>query len=196
MRPRLIIMAKEPRAGRVKTRLGRDIGMVRATWWYRHHLARLLRRLTDPRWDITLAVAPDTALRSPALPGGTLRRAQGPGDLGTRMERLLRAERPAPAVLIGSDIPGVTPAHIARALKALGTHDMVFGPATDGGFWLVGLSPTAPAPRPLFRNIRWSSPHTLSDTCATLSGLRIARTDRLSDVDTAADLARIPSSFR
>ncbi|WP_238368124.1 TIGR04282 family arsenosugar biosynthesis glycosyltransferase [Mesobacterium pallidum] len=187
MRPRLIIMAKEPRAGRVKTRLGQDIGLVPAAWWYRHQLARLTRRLTDPRWDITLAVAPDSALTSRALPAGT-RRAQGPGDLGARMERLLRAERPAPAVLIGSDIPGVTPAHIARALHSLASHDMVFGPSEDGGFWLVGLSPSAPAPRPLFRNIRWSSPQTLADTRAQLGHLRLATTDTLRDVDTLADL--------
>ncbi|MBL4807251.1 MAG: hypothetical protein JKY31_08175, partial [Rhodobacteraceae bacterium] len=51
-------MLKEPRAGRVKTRLGRDIGMTSAAWWFRHQTRRLIRQLTDPRWEIILSVAP------------------------------------------------------------------------------------------------------------------------------------------
>ncbi len=66
MRRRLVVMVKAPRPGRVKTRLGRQIGMVPAAWWMRHQTTRLLRRLRDPRWDIWLAVAPDTRLRDAA----------------------------------------------------------------------------------------------------------------------------------
>jgi len=54
----LIVMLKEPRAGRVKTRLGRDIGMVGAAWWFRHQVRRLLRRIDDPRWNVVLARGP------------------------------------------------------------------------------------------------------------------------------------------
>ena len=54
----LIVMVKEPRPGRVKTRLGRDIGMTCAAWWFRHQTRRLLRRLDDPRWQMVLAVSP------------------------------------------------------------------------------------------------------------------------------------------
>ena len=54
-------MVKEPRAGRVKTRLGRDIGMTGAAWWFRHQVSRLLREVQDPRWELILSVAPDTA---------------------------------------------------------------------------------------------------------------------------------------
>ena len=57
MRRTLVIMVKEPRPGRVKTRLGRDIGMVGAAWWFRHQTRSLIRRLRDPRWQIVLAVA-------------------------------------------------------------------------------------------------------------------------------------------
>ena len=53
MRRSLIIMVKQPRPGRVKTRLARDIGRVEAAWWYRHQMTRLLRNLRDPRWQIT-----------------------------------------------------------------------------------------------------------------------------------------------
>ena len=68
-RRRLVVMIKEPRPGRVKTRLGREIGMTAAAWWFRHQTRRLLRRLQDPRWELILSVAPDReALQSRVWP--------------------------------------------------------------------------------------------------------------------------------
>ena len=113
MRRRLVVMVKAARPGRVKTRLGRQIGMVPAAWWMRHQTTRLLRRLRDPRWDIWLAVAPDTRLRDAAWPADLSRVPQGSGDLGDRMGRLLRNLPPGPVCIIGSDIPGITRRHIA-----------------------------------------------------------------------------------
>lgn len=185
----LIVMLKEPRAGRVKTRLGRDIGMTGAAWWFRHQTARLLRRLDDPRWQLWLAVAPDRALTSRAWPAHLPRLAQGPGDLGARMARALATPPPGPALVIGGDIPGITRPHIARAFCALGDHDAVFGPAPDGGYWLVGLKRSRAAPTGLFQGVRWSCVHTLADSMATLPDHRIALVDTLRDVDTAADLS-------
>ena len=187
----LVVMLKEPRAGRVKTRLGRDIGMVAAAWWVRHQTARLLRRLDDPSWRLVLAVAPDRAATARAWPAPLPRVAQGPGDLGHRMGRILRRFPPGPVIIVGGDIPGITPAHIVRAFRALGDHDAVLGPATDGGYWLIGLKRTAAPPATLFRDVRWSTGHALTDTIATLPGHRIALTDTLHDIDTAADLARL-----
>ncbi|MDJ0630477.1 MAG: TIGR04282 family arsenosugar biosynthesis glycosyltransferase [Rhodobacter sp.] len=188
----LVVMLKEPRPGRVKTRLGRQIGMVDAAWWFRHQTARLLRRLDDPHWRLALAVTPDSeGLSSRAWPSHLPRVPQGKGDLGARMGRILRRFPPGPVVIIGGDIPGIRPAHIARAFAALGGHEAVFGPATDGGYWLVGLKRSAPPPATLFRNVRWSSEHALADTVATLPGYRIALTDTLMDVDTANDLAAL-----
>ena len=188
MRRRLVVMVKAARPGRVKTRLGRQIGMVPAAWWMRHQTTRLLRRLRDPRWDIWLAVAPDTRSRDPAWPADLPRVPQGPGDLGDRMGRLLRNLPPGPVCIIGSDIPGITRRHIARAFAALGPAEAVFGPAPDGGFWLVGMKRLGPPPATLFRDVRWSSEHALSDTLATLPGLRVAMVDELNDVDEASDL--------
>ncbi len=183
-------MLKEPRPGRVKTRLGRDIGMVAAAWWFRHQTARLLRRLEDPRWDLILAVAPDReGLHSRVWPGHLPRIPQGRGDLGARMARVFRGLPPGRACVIGGDIPGVTPAHVARAFAALGDHDACFGPAPDGGYWLIGLRHPGRAPSGFLDGVRWSSEHALSDSRATLPGCRIAQVDTLADVDTAADLA-------
>lgn len=182
-------MVKEPRPGRVKTRLARDIGVIPATWWFRHQSARLFRRLKDPRWQTVLAVAPDQAVRSKIWPVDLARVPQGNGDLGQRMTRMLRAA-PGPACLIGADIPGITRAHISRAFAALGDHDAVFGPASDGGYWLVGAKHPPRLLQGTFKNVRWSTGHALADTLNTLPGWRLAFTDTLQDVDTAADLPR------
>lgn len=182
-------MVKEPRPGRVKTRLGKDLGMVTAARWFRRQSTDLLHRIEDPRWETLLAVAPDyDGLRSRVWPAHLPRVAQGRGDLGNRMARLFRALPPGPLCIIGADIPDIRPTHIARAFRALGNHDAVFGPAPDGGYWLVGMKRTAPPPPSLFEKVRWSTEHALSDSIGTLKGRRIALTDTLSDVDTAADL--------
>jgi rSAM/selenodomain-associated transferase 1 len=190
MQRTLIVMVKEPRPGRVKTRLARDIGAVPAAWWFRHQCARLLRRLRDPRWRIVLAVSPDRkGMASRCWPDDLARLPQGTGDLGARMARAMRSAPPGPVCVIGADIPGITCAAIWRAFRALGQAELVFGPATDGGYWLVGVHNARQVPRTLFQGVRWSTEHALADTEASAPGRRIAWIDRLSDVDTLADLS-------
>ncbi len=182
-------MVKEPRPGRVKTRLGRDMGMTAAAWWFRHQTRSLIRRLQDPRWQIILAVAPDReGMASRVWPAHLPRWPQGRGDLGDRMGRMLRAAPPGPVCVIGADIPGIAPAHIASALNALGPHDAVFGPAPDGGYWLIGLKRARPVPPRLFAQVRWSTENALADTVVTLPDHRIAYIATLQDVDTIDDL--------
>ncbi len=134
MRGTLIVMLKEPRPGRVKTRLGTGIGRIRAAWWFRHQSTRLLREVTDPRWQTVLAVSPDREGRmSRVWPAHLPRIAQGRGDLGARMARLFAALPGGPALIVGADIPGITRAHIARAFAVLGARDMGPGDAGDVG---------------------------------------------------------------
>lgn len=187
-RHHLVVMLKAPRPGRVKTRLARDIGPVAAAWWFRHQTAALLRRLDDPRWRLVLAVTPDRAAASPVWPAHLPRIAQGPGDLGARMARIFRTLPAGPVCIVGADIPELDRNHVARAFAALGRHEAVFGPAHDGGFWLIGMKRTGAIPSGFLRGVRWSTRHALADTIATLGGARVALTDRLRDVDTAADL--------
>ena len=179
-------MLKEPRAGRVKTRLGQEIGMVAAAWWFRHQARRALRRLDDPRWQISLAVSPDNAGKF--WPQKFRRIPQGGGDLGQRMSRILRS-MPGPVMVIGGDIPGIDPLHIQRGFAALGSHDAVFGPALDGGYWMIGVRHGSRLPPGFLRNVRWSTEHALADSIASFPGFRVALTDELRDVDTADDLA-------
>ena len=182
-------MLKEPRPGRVKTRLGRGIGHVAAAGWFRRQARSLLRRLRDPRWRLILAVTPDAeGMASRVWPADLPRVPQGPGDLGARMGRLLRTLPHGPLCIVGADVPGIDRAHVAAAFRALGAADAVLGPAPDGGYWLAGLRRTAAPPATLFRGVRWSTPHALADTEASMRGLRVARVATLADVDTAADL--------
>jgi rSAM/selenodomain-associated transferase 1 len=188
----LVIMVKEPLPGRVKTRLGQEVGMVQAARWFRRQSLSLIGRLDDPRWQIVLAVTPDRAgMMSRVWPEGVARVPQGQGDLGDRMGRLIRSMPPGPVCVIGADIPGITRAHIARAFAALGRADTVFGPAEDGGYWLVGLKRSRAVPPDLFQGVRWSSAHALSDTLKTLAGMSSRQVDVLADVDTKTDLLRV-----
>ena len=184
-------MVKEPRPGRVKTRLARDIGSIDATWWFRHQTNRLLRRLTDPRWKLVLAVSPDhRGAISRAWPIELPRISQGRGDLGDRMARIMRNMPPGPICIIGADIPEIKPRHIEQAFRSLGRNEVTFGPAPDGGFWLVGMKRTARIPRSAFANVRWSTEHALEDTKRSMAPARIGFVETLNDVDTAKDLGR------
>ena len=187
-------MVKEPHPGRVKTRLGKGIGLVPAAWWFRHQVRDLLRGIKDPRWQVVLAVSPDReGLQSRVWPAQFDRWPQGQGDLGARMARMLRLAGGGPACVIGADIPGITRVRIAEAFSALGDHDAVFGPALDGGYWLVGLKHPARQPLHMMQGVRWSTQHALDDTLATIPDLRVAQTACLRDVDTAADLPVSPA---
>ncbi|MFK7867961.1 MAG: TIGR04282 family arsenosugar biosynthesis glycosyltransferase [Roseobacter sp.] len=197
MKPRLVVMLKEPRAGKVKTRLGRDIGMTDAAWWFRHQTAGLLRRLQDRRWDVMLAVSPDRdGMRSRVWPAHLPRLPQGRGDLGNRMKNAFRQAGPGPVCIIGGDIPGIDRPHIAHAFKLLWGAGSVIGPAPDGGFWLIGLLRTRLLPPTLFQGVRWSSEHALSDTVASMKGLTPAFAATLRDIDTVDDLLMTSSGAR
>jgi len=185
MRRHLVLFVRAPELGHGKRRLAREIGDVATVRFERLMLALLLRRLAaDRRWRLRIAVTPDKA-RCDAWHWrrGVDVTGQGGGDLGTRMRRALAACPPGPAVLVGGDIPALAARHVATAFRQLGGCDLVFGPAEDGGFWLVGArrSPRLP---PLFDKVRWSSPHALADTLAELPRrVKVGFVDRLEDVD-------------
>jgi rSAM/selenodomain-associated transferase 1 len=185
MRRHLVLFVRVPALGHGKRRLARGIGDVAALGFERLMIARLLRRLgNDRRWQLRIALTPHHACRA----ARQWRRGieivpQGGGDLGRRMRRAIAATPPGPVVLIGSDIPAIEPGHIAAAFRRLGTHDLVFGPAVDGGFWLVGARRRPRLPM-LFARVRWSTSHALADTLAGLPrGVTIGFVDTLEDID-------------
>ncbi|MGE8940500.1 TIGR04282 family arsenosugar biosynthesis glycosyltransferase [Leptospira interrogans] len=180
-------MVKTPKAGAVKTRLAREIGCPRATSFYRHTTAAVLSRLAvGGNWQTILDISPDSDLDHPIWSRRLARIHQGSGDIGVRMQRAFRQVPPGPMVLIGSDIPAIRTHHIRTAFKMLARADAVFGPATDGGYWLVGMKRRPRLFNP-FNDVRWSSNHALADTLRNLAGKSVATVETLRDVDDARD---------
>ncbi len=189
-RPLLIVFLKAPHLGAVKSRLARGIGAVAAWRFYRNTVYTLLKRVaSDRRWETVIAVTPDIADQKKIYIFQRFNIIQQDyGDLGQRMARALRHAGDRPAVLVGGDIPDVKCAHVAKAFTALGRADLVFGPAEDGGFWLVGARAPKRDVRQLFRDVRWSGPHALGDTLKNIPPhRRFELIDTLADVDTPAD---------
>lgn len=191
----LVVFVKAPVMGRVKTRLAYGIGAVAATAFYRTQTSRLIREVSkDTRWQTVLAVSPDQTSYDGSWadqwPEDLPRVPQGRGDLGDRMQRCFDVLPPGPVMIIGSDIPGITRAHIACGFAGLGDHDVVIGPAGDGGYWLIGQK-RVPKPLRLFADVEWSTEHVLQQTCNNLPArVECAMLDTLEDIDTAEDLAR------
>ena len=184
MRRQLVLFVREPALGRGKRRLAAEIGDLAAVRFERLMITLLLRRLTDRRWKLRVAVTPDHASRrARRWRRGLKVCGQGEGDLGRRMRRMLAGGRSGPVVLVGSDIPALAARHVDAAFRLLCSRDLVFGPAADGGFWLVGVRQSHP-PLPLFARVRWSGPHALADT---LTGLprrtAVGFVETLEDVD-------------
>ena len=183
MKDTVVVFARAPRLGAVKRRLARDIGDRAALRFHTATLTRLLRGLAaEKRFRTVLAITPDRARISFQVQ----RIPQGRGDLGVRMHRVFWRFPRGRIAIIGCDIPEAGPPDLHAALRALGSADAVFGPAADGGYWLVAMSPRRPA-RP-FARVRWSTEHALADTLANFAGRRVAMLRTLHDVDTAADL--------
>ena len=176
----VFVFTRAPRLGRVKRRLAREIGDRAALRFHLAALHRLVRDLAHNRRFRTVL-----AVTGGFIPGlrGVPRVGQGTGDLGARMDRVLAMSRRA--VIVGSDIPRANAADALAAFAALGQADAVFGPAVDGGYWLVGFGPKRVA-RP-FAGVRWSTEHALADTLANFGGRKVARLRTLSDVDNVAD---------
>lgn len=187
MKDVVIVFARVPRLGAVKRRLARGIGDRRALRFHKQVLDRLLRALANERRFRTIAaLTPDRARTR--LPQRVQRIVQGNGDLGQRMQRAFARFPNANVVLVGCDIPELEAGDVRLALQRLGRVDAAFGPAEDGGYWLVAMSPRRPA-RP-FAAVRWSGEHALADTLANFSLRRVALLRRLGDIDTVEDFQR------
>ena len=187
-RRRLVVMVKEPRAGRVNTRRGESIGMPAAAWWFRHQSQQLLRRISDPRWELILSISPDCeVVKSNFWPLNITRIPQGKGCLGDRMKAIFKFLPPGPVCIIGADIPKVDVKEIWTAFLSLGSNQATFGPAQDGGYWLIGLKRIKPVSSQIFNSVRWSSKTALTDTVASMPDLKISYVSTLSDVDNISD---------
>lgn len=183
----LVVIAKEPVAGRVKTRLTPPFTPSQA--------ARLAEAsLEDSLTTVARAPATQRVLALDGLPGNWLpdgfvvipQRGNGLDErLAAAFTDAYRL-RPEPVVLIGMDTPQVTSALLRAATNALTGHDAVYGPSADGGFWLLGLR--RPDPR-LLLGVPMSQPYTGRAQLDRLAeaGLSVRHLPELTDIDTAAD---------
>lgn len=188
----LIIFARVPEAGRVKTRLAAGIGEAPALSAY-VSLANLVIGAVrqSARYSITVAYAPENggrAMREWLGTSVTLAPQDG-GDLGARMAAAIDDALRAGAervVIIGTDCPDISATVVEDAFERLETADVVLGPASDGGYYLVGMSRLH---APLFENVPWSTPDTLRITLehARMLDLSVALLDVQRDIDTADD---------
>jgi len=187
---KLIVFVKAPREGEVKTRLAATMGTKKACAAYREMVATVLRHIGALQ-SVELRFAPDDAGAEiqPWLQRDWIAQPQGEGDLGTRMLRAFEDSFAAGAervVVIGSDCPEAGSADVRTAWKELKSHDVVLGPAIDGGYWLIGLRAAQPA---LFEGISWSGDQVLGQTLqrARTLGVRIQLLRILADIDTEED---------
>ena len=195
----LLVFARVPALGLVKTRIAKTLGNVRALRIYRV-LGRVvmmqLRRALTNNVSVRIVHTPDDgAVDIRAWLGPDIDTVpQGDGDLGTRMRRAVAREFGAGServVVVGTDCPELSSVVVERAFNALNAHDVVFGPATDGGYYLIGVHQRAAnvALSALFSGVPWSSSETLavSRNRACQAGLRVYDLKLLSDIDSAGD---------
>jgi rSAM/selenodomain-associated transferase 1 len=192
----IIVFAKAPRPGAVKTRLIPALGAAGA--------ARLHERLVERTLATAAAAgvgalelcgdpASDPFLAARAAAYGATLTGQGPGDLGARMHRAFERALVggSAAILIGADCPALTLEYLREAGEGLASgYDGVIGPAADGGYVLIGLARVHSS---LFERIRWGGPDVLEDTRARFGALgwRCRELDALWDIDRPEDLERL-----
>lgn len=187
----VMIFAKAPQPGRVKTRLAEGIGTRAATALYRHMGRQVVGDLARSPFEVTVCFTPEGEERIVRawLGEDVTLDYQGEGDLGARMDRMLRRglSRSERAIVVGTDAPSVDTSVVTRAARALDYADIVLGPASDGGYVLLGLKRPHPA---LFEDMEWSTEDVLSETVARARalGLSVTFLEAHSDVDTEADL--------
>jgi hypothetical protein len=192
----LIIFTRYPEPGNTKTRLIPVLGAEGAATLQRqmteHKLAEVNQLLTFYPLSVEVHFAGgNEQLMQEWLGSSLVYRRQSEGDIGDRMASAFQASFAAgmtAGVLIGSDCPDLNASLMAEAFQLLRQHDLVLGPALDGGYYLIGLRRLIPE---LFTGIPWSTAEVLQQTItiAQRLGLAVAKLPLLSDVDRPEDLS-------
>lgn len=197
----VIVFARAPEPGKVKTRLIPALGGAGAALLHRRLVMHSLDAARGARLGpVELWCDPDAAdpfFADCRRQFGVELREQGPGDLGERMLRAFNSalDRHGRAILVGSDIPALSAQYLRQAERVLAAgNDAVIGPAEDGGYTLIGLSRCDAA---LFRGIAWGGPEVLAETRRRIAALRwrSAELSALWDLDRPEDLRRLAGEF-
>ena len=200
--PVLGVMAKHWTPGRVKTRLGRRLGMQRAAKVHCLFVQCLLRHLGGKgEWEGCLVVWPPQSLAEmkAAAAGGFWQVVpQSKGDLGAKMHAFLRQQfrrGKGPVVLLGADVPDLPRERIRQAFRLLESYDAVLGPSHDGGYYLLGLSRDVPE---LFQQIAWGTSQVWAQSVERLRRAEVpwAALPPWPDVDHLDDLHALRQRLR
>jgi rSAM/selenodomain-associated transferase 1 len=191
----VLVFQKNAILGKVKTRLASGMGEPRALEIYSHLIQSTYSVLEDvlaPVWTYYSDFIPETI--NPPTAKSFVQEGQ---DLGERMANAIARSFESgmeKVVLIGTDCPTLQSQHLNEAFEALSNSDLVLGPATDGGYYLIGMKSKADY---LFEGISWSTAEVLSQTLAvaTAHGLHFTLLDELSDIDTQEDWERYRSQI-
>lgn len=188
----LIVFARYPQLGHVKSRLAAAIGKERALAVYEYLLEKTLDEHVDSIYDLMVYFTPDEApmkIWAGRWPRVMLRPQRG-STLGERIADALEGQLSTynKVIIIGSDIPHIEKALIHEAFEALEVHDVVIGPSYDGGYYLIGLTTM----HDLFSNISWSTSLVFDQTMkrAESLGLSLFPLDHRRDIDTIEDLRK------
>jgi len=191
----LVVMAKAPIPGRVKTRLEPMLGPERAAELFGAFLDDVLERARG--WAEAAQARAVLSWAGPGAPpasaAGFWVRDQGQGDLGQRIETARRSAEAETVVVLGSDAPMMADDRVAQAFGALETGQVVFGPTEDGGYDLVGF----PGPAAwVLHDIPWSTPEVMEATRrrGAKAGARWCELGLGWDVDEPSDLERLATS--
>jgi hypothetical protein len=187
--PRLVLFARYPTAGACKTRLIPALGPAGAADLHRRLTERTMAVLRASRAPVTVAFTGASAAQFAAWLGpdvGLVEQVEG--DLTARLMACLD---PAPVIFFGADTPDLAPQHVEAAIAALERHDIVIGPAEDGGYYLIGMRTALPE---LLTDMPWSTDQVLPETLARLArrGIAPVLLETLADCDRPEDLARWP----
>jgi hypothetical protein len=187
--PRLVLFARYPTAGACKTRLIPALGAAGAADMHRRLTERTVAVLTASGAAVEVAYTGARAAEFDAWLGPDLGLVeQVEGDLTAR---LLACLDPAPVIFFGADTPDLSRHHVGAAIAALASHDVVIGPAEDGGYYLIGMRRPMPE---LLIDMPWSTERVLPETLARLDrqGIAPVMLEMLADCDRPEDLARWP----
>ena len=209
--PQVVVMARWPSPGRCKRRLSRDLAQNHGLSQAHERAMRIQRRLTVHTASVVTALE-DEVLLPPVLAvsglgqrgaqrwgrhlGINVVRQQGQGNLGCRLKRQLLKCRLAghSCLMIGTDLPDLCQGDLLQAMDCLKSHDLVLGPAEDGGYWLLGVGRSLiryPEAWPLI-GIPWGKPDVLQTTLKAASTAGISSTTVMlkRDIDHDQDLQR------
>lgn len=189
----LHILCKAPVPGLAKSRLSREVGVDNAMKMYGSILEYLFARLGEwPQVNLHIEPWEHRGLLEKIVPGHWDWAPQAEGDLGNRIVEPLaesQCQGMKGGIVIGSDTPDIGIGDMESACRLLRSHAAVFGPSTDGGYWLCGVQ-FFPGWQSLFSHIPWSTGSTLVETLSIAASLPIgpvALLDYKTDLDTAQD---------